>query len=136
MKAEKLWSKYLAALREYMGDEETSQEQLNKMGKALMGKFFQGCYARGQEPPFGPKRRHAIIVNTDTGPPGEHWIAIYREPGHKDLVYDSFGRGTMGFKGKATDEDAEQHKSEHWCGQACLAFALTAKLLGQKAKDV
>ena len=136
MKAEKLWREYLGALREGMGDAETSQEQLNKMTKALMGKFFQGCYARGKEPAIDRKHRHAVIVNTDDGPPGEHWIAIYREPGHQDLVYDSFGRGTMSFKGKATDKDAEQHKSEHWCGQACLAFALTARLLGQKAKKV
>ena len=136
MTADKLFHEYLKALRKEMGDDETSQEQLNKMGKVLMGKFFQGCYARGQEPKKDRKHRHAVIVNTATGPPGEHWVAIYREPGHKDLVYDSFGRGTMGFDGVATDRDSEQHKSKSYCGQACLAFGLTAQLLGQEAKDV
>ena len=136
MKAEELWREYLAALRKGMGDSETSQKELNKMGKALMGKFFQGCYARGKEPAVDRKHRHVVIMNTQSGPPGEHWVAIYREPGHEDLVYDSFGRGSMGFKGRPTDDDAEQHKSENWCGQACLAFGLTARLLGQKARDV
>ena len=136
MSAESLFKDYLKALRQEMGSEETSDEQLNKIGKSLMGSFFQGVYARGKEPKVDRKRRHVVIMNTDTGPPGEHWVAIYREPGHEDLVYDSFGRGTMGFKGKATEKDAEQHKSQDYCGQACLAFALTAWFLRQKAREV
>jgi hypothetical protein len=135
MNAEKLWKAYHTSLCRDMGSSETTSDELHTMGKACMGDFFQGVYARGKQPKTSAKRCF-LIVNTDKGPPGEHWVGIYREPGHKDMVYDSFGRGTMQFDGEPTETDAEQQKHEKWCGQACLAFGLTAKLLGQGAKTV
>ena len=61
---------------------------------------------------------------------GDHWHGIYREPGQPDLVYDSFGRGTRGFRGRGTERDAEQKKTgadRDSCGQRCLAFGLVAQ---------
>ena len=45
-----------------------------------------------------------------TGPPGDHWHAVLREPGHEPLVYDSFGRGARFFRGRGTERDAEQQR--------------------------
>lgn len=132
---EKLWKAYKDAIVKEMGAQETSSDELETMGKACMGNFFQGVYARGEEQPRN-KKRDFIIVNTMSAPPGEHWVGIYREAGHPDLVYDSFGRGTMKFAGRPTDKDVEQKKSEDWCGQGCIAFGLVAQMLGQGAQVV
>ena len=132
---EKLWKAYKDAICKEMGTRETSDDELGEMAKACLGDFFTGIYARGEEQPRN-RKKDFIIVNTSAGPPGEHWIGIYREAGHPDLVYDTFGRGTMNFPGRATDEDAEQKKSEDWCGQGCIAFGLVAKMLGQGAQVV
>ena len=44
----------------------------------LLGDFYRGAHAAGAEPP-PDGTRHVVIVNT-TGPPGEHWMCLYRDP--------------------------------------------------------
>ena len=82
---------------------------------------------------------HFYIVNGMSGPPGDHWHGVYREPGQRPLVYDSFGRGTRGFRGRGTERDAEQTK-EGWdkdtCGPRCLAWGLVAQDFGQRADEI
>ena len=136
--AEQLYDQYVDAIVGAVGRDETTNFQLDRLGNALMPGFYRGAYARGQQP--GPDgTRHVFIVNGMPGPPGDHWHAIYREPGYPDLVYDSFGRGTRGFAGRGTERDAEQQKTgpdRDSCGQRCLAFGLVAQHLGQEARDI
>ena len=118
----------------------TSTHDLDRAGHALLGSFFRGAFPSGSEPePDGT--RHIVIYNTMDRPPGEHWLAEYRE-GDIRLLYDSFGRLPSAqwqprLRGiETTEPDAEQppvnpdgSKTE-WCGQACLAFGLVCKAYG------
>ena len=125
-------------LIKHMGRDETETSQLDTMGSHLMGKFYRGAHARGKEP-MNDGTRHCFLVNGMTGPPGDHWHGIYREPGHPDLVYDSYGRGARGFSGRGTESDAEQSKTgwdRNTCGPRSLAFCLVARKLGQRAEDI
>ena len=60
--------------------------------------------------------------------PGEHWIAVGREPGRVDLVFDSFGRtpgpGWMPhlLGAAVTDTDPNQRLSDDNCGQISLGW--------------
>ena len=68
----------------------TSTRDLNLAGEQLLGEFYRGAYPAGSEPePDGT--RHIVLYNTMDRPPGEHWLAEYRE-GDIRLLYDSFGR--------------------------------------------
>jgi hypothetical protein len=71
----------------------TSASELDAAGRLLLGEFYRGAYAAGAEPP--PDRtRHVVIVNT-SGPPGEHWMCLYRDPTSEfgpQMLYDSMGR--------------------------------------------
>jgi hypothetical protein len=136
--AETLYDDYVSAILGAVGKKETTNFQLDQLGNALMPGFYRGAYPRGKQP--GPDNtRHVLLVNGMSAPPGDHWHAIYREPGHEDLVYDSFGRGTRGFSGRGTEMDAEQRKTgsdKDTCGQRCLAFGLVAQHLGQAAQQI
>ena len=68
----------------------TSTHDLNRAGHELLGDFYRGAFPAGSEPkPDGT--RHIVLYNTMDRPPGEHWLAEYRE-GDIRLLYDSFGR--------------------------------------------
>jgi hypothetical protein len=108
--AEALYDRHVRRITRQVGRDETTATQLNRYGRALMPGFFRGAFARGQEPP-PDGTRHFVIVNGMSGPPGDHWHGVYREPGHPDLIYDSFGRGTRGFRGRGTERDSEQQKT-------------------------
>jgi hypothetical protein len=89
--AETLYDAYTSAILGAVGKKETTNSELDRLGNALMPGFYRGAYPRGKQP--GPDgTRHVLLANGMSGPPGDHWHAIYREPGHEDLVYDSFGR--------------------------------------------
>ena len=56
----------------------------------MLGSFYRGAFPAGGEPePDGTN--HIVLYNTMDRPPGEHWLAEYRE-GDIRLLYDSFGR--------------------------------------------
>ena len=138
MTPEELYDAWVSGITGIVGRDETTTTQLNQYGEALMPGFYRGAFARGDEPP-PDGTRHFLIVNGMTGPPGDHWHGIYREPGKPDLVYDSFGRGTRGFRGRGTERAAEQKKTgadRDSCGQGCLAFGLVAQLMGQDAQKI
>ena len=68
----------------------TSTHDLDRAGHALLGSFYRGAFPAGSEPePDGTN--HIVLYNTMDRPPGEHWLAEYRE-GDIRLLYDSFGR--------------------------------------------
>ena len=79
MDPETAYDKYVRAILPHTGLHETTQDQLDSWGKQLMGGFYRGSFARGKEPP-DDGTAHMFIVNGMTGPPGDHWHAVYREP--------------------------------------------------------
>ena len=60
------------------------------------------------------------IYNTDHGPPGTHWFAVY-----DGYVYDPLGDDQSG--------TAEQPKEDEDCGQRCVAYLLMCKQLKRGA---
>ena len=95
--------------------------------------FFRGVHAAGQQPKQDGGT-HYCILNTMEGPPGQHWIGLYREGG-REIMYDSFGRTALDTEHESfpagvptTETDAEQPVSDapdmQFCGQACLAFGV------------
>jgi len=112
---------------------ETTDTQLDKIGKGLFKQKFAGVFAADTIPKstsFG-----YCIANLDNADqPGEHWVAIVKNNG-KYLVYDSFGRKTSDILPNLenvtdTDYDAEQFKHEENCGQRCLAWLLVYDQFG------
>jgi hypothetical protein len=82
---EQLYDAYTAAILGAVGKRETTIFQLDELGNALMPGFYRGAFPRGKHP--GPDgRRHVLLVNGMSGPPGDHWHAIYREPGHPRMA--------------------------------------------------
>eukprot|EP01047_Picozoa_sp_COSAG01_P021696 COSAG01_NODE_1265_length_10990_cov_23.579745_8_plen_170_part_00 len=83
--AETLYDDYVSAILGAVGKKETTNSELDRLGNVLMPGFYRGAYPRGKQP--GPDgTRHVLLVNGMSGPPGDHWHAIYREPGHSDLI--------------------------------------------------
>ena len=60
-----------------------------------------------------------------TGPPGDHWHAVLREPGHEPLVYDSFGRGARFFRGRGTERDAKQERARMLASSSVAVLMLS-----------
>jgi hypothetical protein len=80
MTPETLYDTWVSGITGIVGRKETTSSQLDEYGKALMPGFYRGAFARGDHPP-PDGTRHFLIVNGMTGPPGDHWHGIYREPG-------------------------------------------------------
>ena len=81
--------------------------------------------------PERTRHRCFYIQNTaasDDPSGGEHWCAIAREPGRKDLLFDSFAwRPSPTFMphlqhARSTDPDVDQALESTRCGQLCLGF--------------
>ncbi len=93
-----------------MGDQRTTQRQLDEASCIIFGKLFKGVFAFDEDRP----KSGYVIVNTGTRTSsGEHWLA--RANG---AWYDSFGRKQYG----DLSGDAEQDVDEYDCGQRCLAW--------------
>jgi len=132
--ADDLFYRLRQAICDAVGEGTTSTGDLNRLGTRLMGSdFYRETHARGDEP-AADGTRHCCIVNTSRMSDGDgrqHWVLLYREPGHDDLVFDSFGRGTMGFAGVGTDPDVNQQRSDDHCGQGAVAMGLLCQTHGR-----
>jgi hypothetical protein len=116
----------------------TYSDELEKVGKKLLGNRFVGVYAADEVPKM--KNGDMAIANLDKrNMPGSHWISIAKQDG-KLHVYDSFGRKSakiipdiMG-KGAVLDADydAEQDVKEDNCGQRSLAWLFVFQQFGKK----
>ena len=137
-----MFSQTLAEIIQRMGSRTTSSNELKKLGSRMMPGFFRGVYAAGKQP-VRDGSTHFCIVNTMSGPPGQHWLGLYRE-GHRELLYDSFGRSSLNTEDESfpkdvplTESDPEQPISRHpdmqYCGQACLAFGIVCQEGGMQA---
>ena len=117
MNADQLLAGYASRIEHKLGRGTTTTSQLRRYGDALFPRgFFRGVYPAGQ----GPEkvaRRYFFVVNTSTGQPGEHWLAVAVQPGKPSLLFDSFGRTPSAswqphLRGMVTtDPDENQSKS-------------------------
>ncbi len=134
MNADQLLAIYASRIQEPpprgLGRGTTTTAQLTEYGRRLFGTdFFRGVYPAGQGP-VETDGRYFFLVNTDDGPPGEHWMAVAMQPGKAPLLFDSFGRKPSAswqphLRGVATtDPDHNQRLSATNCGQLSLAFGM------------
>lgn len=118
---------YEALLEDFerkLGTGVTTGEQLNNVGSSVFGREWGGVYPRDGA---WRKAKGYKIVNLDKkGQRGSHWVGVKDE-----IAYDSFGRANILGPGlRDVERDAEQDKQEDNCGQRCLAWLATYKLLG------
>lgn len=125
------------------GSEETYGDDLNKIGKKLLGTKFRGVFPSDRIPILNDITPYAILNLDNSKQSGSHWIAIAKKLNKNELlVYDSFGRGykkiipnlnkSTTMRIYNTDPDAEQKVKEANCGSRCLSFLIVFDLYGWK----
>jgi hypothetical protein len=140
--ANRLFAAYKKKMVDLLGTKAQYGDVLDKVGRALFGTRFKGVYAQHQ-PTYG--KAGYYIINTDTSPKGEHWVAVCLTQ-KTCYVFDTFGRQTKNIlkhlykkvraQGKSVvdaDYDKDQSETSAVCGQLCLAWLLVAKQHGVQA---
>ena len=130
-----------------VGNTTTDSEQLNILGKKMLGKSsFNGVFPSDKIPKL--KKNQGAILNLDkSDQSGSHWVGLYRFKDGKTMFYDSFGRyhnkiiPSLNYSGNGkihnTEDDAEQIPSEYNCGARSLAFLIYCKEYGfEKAQKL
>lgn len=127
----RLYIDTLRNIEDTIGSGETSNYQLNRLGKKLIGSKFLGCYAIDDQPMNNIQNGESYIVNSDksTGV-GKHWMSIIKD-NNKMYIYDSYNRPPTKinklFKGygRLGDHKPDQSQSyinnESNCGQRSLS---------------
>ena len=130
--ADSLFKKYKKQIIKQLGRKALADDQLDKLGKQLLGKKYIGTFAQDEL----PSRSGYMIVNVDTSKkintPDAHWVGIYSTP-KTIFVYDSFGRLTknvLKLISKTTTKkivdskhDPEQYgANSELCGQLALSW--------------
>lgn len=126
-----------------IGDKTTYMNDLEKIGKKMLGQKFIGVYPSDKIPTL--KNNEYAILNLDkSNESGSHWTAIAKKA-NKTHFYDSFGRKDNIIKslkksgnGKIinTDNDAEQKIEELNCGARSIAWILFFDKWGSKYADL
>ncbi len=111
---------------------ETSNYQLNKIGKQLFKGRFLGSFPCDSVRRVLPNK--SCIINLDGSTErGSHWTAIARSHDGKLFFYDSFGRSWKNiipilkrwFPGEniyCDTKDREQDETQTDCGSRCLSW--------------
>jgi len=112
----------------------TYLEELNGVGKKLLGVKFKGVFASDNIPRLNNLTKYCILNLDRTDEPGSHWIALAKLPNGNSIMYDSFGRSSktiipsLWYSGNGRiihdTRDAEQGIKESNCGQRTLAFLI------------
>ena len=130
MDADTLLASHAAAVSAQIGhSKRTSTSELRDYGMRNFTPLqFLGVFPANREPPRTRHRSFYIMTTEPSAEAGEHWIAVGREPGRADLVFDSFGRspgpGWMPHLAGAavTDTDPNQRVSDANCGQISMGW--------------
>lgn len=123
----------------------TTDSELSRAGKRLLGRSFTGVYASDTIPPFAKTGSSYCVVNIDNHTQeGSHWLGLARR-GNRVYLYDSFGRSAnevlpnlaasctqQGGTLVAKKSKPEQTKSQEDCGARSLAWLLLFKRYGAK----
>ena len=138
--ADSLFKKYKKQIIKQLGRKALADDQLNELGKQMLGKKYIGTFAQDKL----PSRSGYMIVNVDTSKkintPDAHWVGIYSTP-KTIFVYDSFGRLTknvLKLISKTTTKkivdskhDPEQYGADsELCGHLAMSFFCVAHELG------
>ena len=141
LKAESVFRTNKKKLISKLGNKGLYDDKIDKVGKELFGKSWNGCHA-SDKIVFKPGYQ---VINVDTSKmSGSHWLGIY-ETAKTVYIYDSFGRYSHIFlkklskkithknlKMRDSDYDAEQRGNSEICGQGALAWLCVVKELGIK----
>lgn len=141
------YDRILKSVERKLGKGVTTDSQLTKVGRALLGDSYLGTFAVDVKPIHlvAPARSEAyFIINVDgSSLPGSHWLAVYKNPElNKYLIYDSFARKskklipkfikTVGFRYVDVNKESDQKVKEDNCGQRSLSLLLFIKKYGYK----
>ncbi len=103
------------------GEMETSDQQLGDMLRYYkMEPFEVGAKGDFEEMVDNKENVRHGIYNTDHGPPGTHWFAVY-----DGYVYDPLGDDQS--------RTPEQPRQDEDCGQRCVAYLVMCKRLKRGA---
>ena len=129
--AELLYNKILKNVERLTGDKTTYLEQLNGVGKKLLGVKFKGVFPSDKIPKLNDLSPYCILNLDKSKEPGSHWVALAKH-GNNSILYDSFGRDNkqiipaLRYSGNGriidTDDDVEQKILETNCGARSLSW--------------
>ena len=105
-----------------VGDGITYSDQLEKLGKKIIGDKFLGVFLDG-EPPEYLKDNECVIINRKMN---QHWVACINI-NDNIYTYDSFDRKNYlgGYGDGDYDGIPDQEINESNCGQRSLAYLIT-----------
>jgi len=121
----------LEILEDILGNESTTDVELNHLGKNLFFERFVGVFSADKMKRL--KNNQMCIVNTDDSKhSGKHWIACYKHR-NKTYVYDSFDRDVKSlskyWKNKHNWVNANTHREQSYnennCGPRSLAWLIS-----------
>lgn len=132
----------LKKMRSVYGNKSLDTDQLDDIGKTMMGKDYCGTFAYDQYPANAPECSYAIINTDNSRQTGTHWLSVYKND--KTLyIFDSFGRFSknvikkfvkshidMGFKIVDVNKTSDQGNSAEDCGLRSMATLLLIKKYG------
>jgi hypothetical protein len=142
-KAEAAFLKYKRKIINSIGNKETTDVQLNALGRDLFGSKYLGTYPQDKAP-IG--KTGMMIVNTDiSSGSGIHWVAVYSTV-KTIYVFDSYARPSSKllkvlFRDAKTRKiniidsdrsDSEQRDNTAICGQLSIAWLCVVKQMGIK----
>lgn len=136
-----LYNKLLKDVEKETTDKTTYLQQLNRVGRKLLGTKYKGTFPSDKIPKLNDLSPYCILNLDKSTQPGSHWVALAK-CGEHSILYDSFGRDNMKiipslrYSGNGqifnTDRDSEQDISEENCGARCIAWLSFLDTYGPK----
>ena len=137
----KKYNTILKQIEKYTGNSTTYSDNLNAVGKRLLGVKFKGVYPSDKIPKLNDKSPYCIVNVDNSHKSGSHWMALVKSSNHC-ILYDSFGRRntmiipSLRFSGNGkiidTDRDVEQKIKEENCGARAIGFLVFYDTFGEK----
>jgi hypothetical protein len=126
-----LYNKMLKDVEKVTGDRTTYLQQLNKVGKEMLGVKYKGTFPSDKIPRLNDLSPYCILNLDKSTEPGSHWVALAKH-GNDSILYDSFGRDNkkiipnLRYSGNGqifnTDRDVEQKISQSNCGARSICW--------------
>lgn len=123
---------------------DTTDDQLENVGKKLIGTEFGGVYPEDENVLFDKKHKYYIFNTDKASGPGEHWLAIYVDhPTKRVIVFDTFNRETSKLvpdlyldikknhmRVRKGAKHIHQKDCELNCGERSMSYLLLVKKFG------
>ena len=140
----RMYQKCLKMVYKLLGNGLTYSDQLNYVGKHLLGVKYKGSFPSDKIPKLSDLAPYCILNLDKSNESGSHWVGLAKVPLKNECyIYDSFGRKhTTLFKNlnssgngriNNTRLDPEQSVKESDCGARSMAWLI---LFDQKGYDV